>query len=120
MNDRSQVKALVDQFLDVLLNDDASKLPLAADVEFHGSMQPEPIHGEAAVREHLQEVSPFLEEARYTKLIIEGGSAAAVTKFVGVNGVKGKGTYIFEVDNGKITSISGLFDTRPFFTGRNS
>ena len=119
MDDRSQVKALVDQFFKVLVSDNASQLPLAADVEFHGTMQPEPIRGEAAVRAHLQEVSPFMEEERYTKLIIEGGSAAAVTEFAGVNGVKSTGTYIFEVDNGKITHISGLFDTRPFFTGRN-
>ena len=33
----------------------------------------------------------------------------------GVNGVHIEGTFIFDVENGKISRIRGIFDTRAFF-----
>ena len=120
MTDRSETKLLVDQFYLALLNDDVSKLPLADDVELKGSMQTEPIRGEADVREHLEQVAPFLLDEHYSRLIIEGDSAAALTEFVAVNGVKGKGTHYFDMKDGKIHRIESVLDTRPFFAGKNT
>ena len=120
MTDRSETKMLVDQFYQALLNDDVSELPLADDVELKGSMQPEPIRGEAGVREHLEQVAPFMLDEHYSRLIIDGDSAAALTEFVGVNGVKGKGTHYFDMKDGKIHRIESVLDTRPFFAGKKS
>jgi hypothetical protein len=118
MTNRSEIKSLVDQYFSALLTDDVSNLPLTDDVEMKGTMQSEPVRGEADVRSHLEQVAPFMQNERYSRLIIEGDSAAALNEFDGVNGVKGKGTIYFDMKDGKIHRIESVLDTRPFFAGK--
>ena len=120
MTDRTQVKAVIDQFFSALNADDASTVPLSRDVEFVGVLQPKPIKGEREVRAHLQDISPFILNARYSRLIIENGAVAALFEFSGVNGVKTQGTYFFDVENSQITRVRSIFDTRPFFNSSNN
>ena len=118
MTDRIEIKLLVDQFYKALLNDDVSELPLANDVELTGALQTVPVRGEADVRDHLVQTAPFMSNVHYSRLIIEDGSAAALTEFVAVNGINSKGAYFFDVKDGKIQRIESVFDTRQFFTGK--
>jgi len=116
----SQVKAIAEQFFNALSTDEVSKLPLSPDVEFSDTLQTEPLIGEPDVRAHLQDISPFILESHYSHLIIENGSVATLTEFTTINGVKSQGAYFIDVEHGNITSIIGVFDTRPLFKGSNS
>ena len=117
MSDRLQTESIIGQFYEAMNSDDISHLPLAADAEYSGILTPEPVRGEAEVRQYLQETAPFILNIRSTRMIIEDGAIASLTEFDGVNGVHMEGTFIFDVENGKISRIRGIFDTRAFFGG---
>lgn len=118
MSSRSQVESAILQFFEALNSDDASGLPLAEDIKYFGVLSSEPIRGETEVREHIQQVAPFMENETIKQLIIEGDSGAARTEFKGVNGVHVDGTYFLKVEDGKISEIRAVLDTRPLFAGR--
>ena len=120
MSDRLQTESIIGQFYEAMNSDDISCLPLAEDAEYTGILTPEPVRGEAEVRQYLQETAPFILNIRSTRMIIENGAVASLTEFDGVNGVHIEGTYIFDVENGKISRIKGIFDTRAFFAGTRS
>ncbi len=101
-------------------SDDASALVLSEDVEFYGTLSPEPVRGESAVRDHIQQVAPFLVSVTNRKMIIEGDSGAVLTSFEAVNGVHVEGTYFLTVEDGKICEIRSVFDSRPLFSGSSA
>jgi len=117
LTSHAQVKAIAEQFFNALRTDNIGSLPLATDVEFTSVLQPEPIKGEPDVRAHLLDISPFILDSDYSHLTIENSAAAALTEFTTVNGVKSQGAYFLNVENGEITSIINIFDTRPLFKG---
>lgn len=117
MEDRSEVKAVISKFFEALNIDDASDVPLAQDVEYYGMFSPEPIHGEAEVRDYIQQIAPFMENEKYGRLIIDGGSAAVIAEFDSVNGLHNEGAYFFEVCDGLLTEVRVIFDTRRMFEG---
>ena len=115
MSDRSQTESIIGQFYEAMNSDDTSRLPLAENAEYSGILTPEPVRGEAEVRQYLQETAPFILNIRSIRMIIENGAVASLTEFDGVNGVHTEGTFVFDVENGKISRIRGIFDTRAFF-----
>ena len=117
MSDRSQTEAIVGQFYEAMNSDDISRLPLEENAEYSGALTPDPVQGEAAVRRHLQETAPFIQNIHSTRMIIEDGAVASLTELDIVNGMHVEGTYVFDIENGKIRRIRGIFDTRAFFTG---
>jgi hypothetical protein len=117
LSDRSQIASIVDQFYEAINSDDISRLPLAENVEYSGALTPDPVQGEAEVRQHLQETAPFILNIRGTRMIIEDGAVASLTELDVVNGIHVEGTYVFDIENGKIRRLRGIFDTRAFFTG---
>ena len=119
MSNRTEIEAIVNQLFEALNSDDVSTLPLAENAEYAGAMTPETITGGENVRQRLQEFAPFMMHLHTERLIIEGGAAAALMKFTGVNGVQIEGTMYIDVEQGKIAKIKGVFDTRPFFAGRS-
>ncbi len=117
MSSRAQVESAILQFFEALNSDDASGLPLAEQVKFFGMLSPEPICGEVEVRDHIQQVAPFMLNETIRQMIIEGDSGAVLAKFEGVNGVHVDGTYFLKVEDGKISEIRAVLDTRPLFAG---
>jgi hypothetical protein len=120
LSDRLQVASIVSQFYEAMNSDDISRLPLAESAEYSGVLTPDPVRGEAEVRQHLQETAPFISNIRSTRMIIEDGAVASLTELDVVNGIHVEGAYVFDIENGKIRCIRGIFDTRAFFTGSSS
>ena len=101
-------------------SDDVSGLPLADQVELHGPLTPEPVRGEAEVRNHLQQIATFMLNVITGKMIIEGNSAAVLAEFEGVNGIRIEGAYFLQVEDGKISDVKTIFDSRPLFAGSDN
>ena len=120
MSNRAEVEAVVNTFVEALNIDDASIVPLSKHVEYHGMFSPIPISGESDVRDYIDQIAPFMENEKYGKMIIEGGSVAVQTAFDSVNGIHNEGAFFFEVEDGKISAIRAVFDTRRMFSGKGS
>jgi len=118
LTSRAEVEAVILKFVEALNIDDASIVPLADDVEYYGLFSADPIRGEADVRDHIDQVAPFMLNETYGRMIIEGGSVAVHTSFDSVNGIHSEGAYFFEVEGDKIREVRALFDTRPMFAGK--
>jgi len=118
LTSRAEVEAVILKFVEALNIDDASGVPLTEDVEYYGMFSSEPVTGEADVRDHIQQIAPFMLNETFGKMIIEGGSAAVRTAFDSVNGIHSEGAYFFEVEGDRIREVRALFDTRPMFGGK--
>jgi hypothetical protein len=118
LTSRAEVEAVISKFIEALNIDDAGSVPLAEDVEYYGMFSPDPITGESDVRDHIEQIAPFMLNEAFGKMIIEGGSAAVRTAFDSVNGIHSEGAYFFEVEGDRIREIRALFDTRPLFDGK--
>jgi len=119
LSNRLQVETTVLRFIELINSDDVSGLPLAEQVELHGPLTPEPVRGQAEVRDHLQQIAPFILNANTRKVIIEGNSAAVLADIESVNGVHLEEAFFLEVEDGKIREVRTVFDSRPLFAGRN-
>ena len=120
MSKRAEVEAVVSKFVEALNIDDASIVPLSKNVQYHGMFSPIPISGESDVRDYIEQIAPFMENEKYGKMVIEGGSVAVMTAFDSVNGIHNEGAFFFEVEGDKISSIRAIFDTRHLFKGKDS
>lgn len=120
MSKRARVEAVIQKFVKALNIDDASIVPLSKHVEYHGMFSPIPISGESGVRDYIEQIAPFMENEKFGKMIIEGGSVAVMTSFDSVNGIHNEGAFFFEVDGDRIKSIRAVFDTRRIFQGKDS
>ncbi|MFC1777348.1 nuclear transport factor 2 family protein [Pseudomonadota bacterium] len=120
MEDRSQVEAAISKFFEALNIDDASGIPLAKDVEYYGMFSPIPTSGESEVRDYIQQIAPFMLNEKYGKIVIEGRSVAVMAEFDSVNGLHNEGAFFFEVQDGLITEVRVIFDTRRMFEGKGS
>ena len=118
MEDRSQVEAAISKFFEALNIDNASGVPLAKDVKYYGMFSPAPTCGESEVRDHIQQIAPFMENEKYGKIIIEGVSVAVMAEFDSVNGLHNEGAFFFEVQDGQLTEVRVIFDTRRMFEGK--
>ena len=120
MSDRTAMERIVGLYFKAINSDDASIVPLADDVVFCGPMVPEPITGEAAVRQHIMDIAPFVVRRVEKFSVIEGDSAAVILEFEGLNGLVIEGAEFFRVRDGKICHIQNFFDTRKLMQGANS
>ena len=120
MSDRTAMERTVGLYFKAINSDDASIVPLADDVVFCGPMVPEPITGEAAVRQHIMDIAPFVVRRVEKFSVIEGDSAAVILEFEGLNGLVIEGAEFFRVRDGKICHIQNFFDTRKLMQGANS
>ncbi len=118
MSNRAEVESVVLKFIEALNIDDASVVPLAEHVEYHGMFSPRPVIGQAEVRDYINQIAPFMVNEKYGKMIIEGGSVAVQTSFDAVNDISNEGAFFFEVEDEKITAIRAIFDTRRWFAGK--
>jgi len=120
MEDRDQVEAAILKYFEALNIDDASDVPLAKNVEYHGMFSPEPVSGDIDVRDYIQQIAPFMLNEKYSKMIVEDGSVAVMAEFDSVNGIHNEGAFFFEVEQGNIKRVKAVFDTRRMFEGKSS
>ncbi len=106
-------------YFEAMNSNDASLAPLSKDVVMHGPMMPEPVRGEAAVRQHISDIAPFIARMDPRLTVIEGDTAAVIMEFEGLNGVAIQGAAFFRVKNGLIFSDQVFFDTRTLIKGAN-
>ena len=112
MRGRSTVDRAVNLYFEGVNSNNAAIIPLADDVVFSGPMLPEPITGEAAVRQHIAEIAPFVAQMDRKLTVIEDDNAAVVIEFKRINGVVIEGVELFRVRDGKIYFNQTFFDTR--------
>ena len=120
MSDRTAMERTIGLYFKAIKGDDASIVPLADDVVLCGPMQPEPITGEAAVRQYIVDIAPFVARWVEKFSVIEGDSAAVILEFEGLNGLIMEGAEFFRVRDGKICLVQNFFDTRTLIQGANS
>jgi hypothetical protein len=114
----SDIKTVVNRFIQAFNTNDASVAPLADDVVYSGPLMPEPLRGEQAVRQHLAEIVPFVARVQLKWMITEADSAAAIFEFEGLNGIVIEGAEFFRIRDGLICEDRVYFDTRPLIRGR--
>ena len=118
MDDRSQIETLVMDFFKALNSDDFGVFPFSEQVQFSGPLAQDTV-GESEVREHLQQIAPFMLNVSHGKMIIDGNSVAMTSEFDGVNGVHVEGAFFLEIENGRVSRINSVFDSRPLIAGHN-
>ena len=119
MSDRTDMERIIGLYFKAINSNDASIVPLTDDVVISGPMLPEPITGEAAVRQYIVDTAPFISRWIEKFSVIEGDSAAVILEFEGLNGLVIEGAEFFRVRDGKICRIQNYFDTRPLIMGAN-
>jgi hypothetical protein len=119
MSDRTEMERTIGLYFKAINSNDASIVPLTDDVVICGPMLPEPITGEAAVRQYIMDTAPFISRWSEKSSVIEGDSAAVILEFEGLTGLIIEGAGFFRVRDGKICHMQNFFDTRPLFKGAN-
>ena len=117
MSNRSDIEQAVMLYFEAINSNDASLAPLSEDVVMHSPMMPEPVEGEAAVRQHISDTSPFIARMDPRMTVIEGDTAAVIMEYEGLNGVVFQGAGFLRVKNGLIFSDQVFFDTRTLIKG---
>lgn len=117
MSNRQVIEQAISCYLEGINTDNVDIIPLAPDVVLCGPMLPEPIRGEAAVRQYLSEISPFVVRLKMKLPIIDGDNAAIAVEFEGLNGVVIEGVYVFRFENGLIYYDQAFFDTQALVKG---
>jgi len=117
MSDSQHIESIIRDFFTATTAGGKTELALAPQVEMHGPMLPEPLHGEVAVREHLEQLAPFIKHTEVLEIVIDRNSAAARTLTHSINGVELEGAYFFRTYQGQISRIRSLFDTRVLLAG---
>ncbi|NNJ79683.1 MAG: nuclear transport factor 2 family protein [Xanthomonadales bacterium] len=117
MSERAAVDRAIGLYFEGMNGNDAAVVALTDDVVFTGPMQPEPLTGEAAVRQHISEIAPFVARMDRKQTLIDGDQAAVVLEFEGLNGVVIEGVDLFRVRDGRICFNQSFFDTRPLLAG---
>jgi hypothetical protein len=119
MSQRSEIERAISLFIEAINSNDASRVPLTDDVVMSGPMMAEPTVGAAAVRQYLDETSPFIALMEVKTTLIDDDSAAIIMEFTGLNGVVIEGAEFFRFRDGKIASDQIFFDARRLFKGAN-
>jgi hypothetical protein len=117
MTTNQDARRAAERLIQALAGNDAGVVPLSRDVEYGGPLQPEPVRGEAEVREHLAAIAPFLSRVELKRALYDGDSAALVLDVESVNGVDIEGTLFLRFGNGGIRDIRVYFDTAPLLRG---
>jgi len=117
MTPNPNLQHAVEELIQALAPDDTARAPLDAEATYDGPLQAEPIRGEAAVREHLAAIAPFLSRVELKRALYDGDSAALVLEIEGVNGVIIEGAEFLRIEDGRIRDIRVYFDTGPLLRG---
>ena len=117
MSDTERTREFIRNYFDALNAERVEDIPIAADCAYYGSMLSESIHGAEAVREHIAQVTPFVDRFDVKRQVVEGGNGAVVVRLLGFGSKWIEGAVFFEVAHGQLTSLNNLFDTRQILAG---
>ena len=109
----------VARLIEAINSDDAGIIPLAEHVVYNSPLLPDPIVGQAAVREHIAAIAPFVTRYVLKRALFDGDSAAIVVEVEGVNGVVFEGTEFLRFEGGRICDLRVYFDTRPLLQNQD-
>ncbi len=117
MSDSHHIESIIRDYFAARTAAAIDALEFSGNVELHGPMLPEPLHGEVAVREHLQQIAPFISRTEILETLIDRNSAAVRVLVHGINGMELEGACFFRAYQGQISRIRNLFDTRVLMAG---
>lgn len=113
MTTTQDMQNAVARLIEAMNNDGAGVIPLAEHVVYKSPLLPEPLVGQAAVREHIAEVAPFVARYVLKRALFDGDSAALVVEVEGVNGIVFEGTEFLRFEGDRICDLRVYFDSRP-------
>ena len=117
MSDRATIEQLLHQFFQAIRDRNMNHLPLGDQVSYSGTMVPEAIEGPDAVRAHMSGTAPFIKSFQVGDSVIESNAAAVLVQYEGINGVSFEGCYFMDFENGQISRIRTVIDSRPLMQG---
>lgn len=112
MSETDRTRDFIQNYFDALNAGRVEDIPISASCDYHGSMLSESIYGEAAIREHLAGIVPFVERFDVKKTVVDRSNGAVVVRLLGFGHKWIEGAVFFEVVRGQLTSLDNLFDTR--------
>ncbi|HKX57406.1 MAG TPA: nuclear transport factor 2 family protein, partial [Xanthomonadales bacterium] len=120
MSDSQHIERIIREYFAAMTAGPEQTLQLTDQIEVSGSMLPEPLHGIAAVREHLQQIAPFISRTEVLEIVIDRNSAAVRVLIHSLNGVEVESAFFFRIHHGQISRVRSLFDTRTLMQGSNN
>jgi hypothetical protein len=111
---RAQAERILDMYFDGMSSHDFSHLPMTPDAEFRGSLHPEPVRGESALREFLIAVSNGARTVTPKWRVIDGDRACVHYEYQMNAGAVVPVVACFRFDAGRIAEERAFFDPRPF------
>lgn len=117
MSQSEQTRAFILNYLDALNENATDRIPIAEDCQYKGSMLAETIRGAATVREHIAAIAPFIGQCEILRMVIEGGSGAVIVRLKGLGRRTIEGAIFFEVEDGQLTRMENLYDSRQLLDG---
>jgi hypothetical protein len=112
MSDSKQIERTIRAYFAAGTQQEIAALALSRRIEMNSPMLPEPLHGDTAVREYVQQFTPFISRSEVLEIIIDRNSVAARVLIVSGNGVELEAAFFFRIFRGQISRIRSLFDTR--------
>jgi len=117
MSQTEQTRSFMRNYFDALNEQAVERIPIAGDCRYSGSMLAGTIRGADTVREHIGAVAPFIDRFEILRLVAEGPSGAVIVRLQGLGGKTIEGAVFFEVEDGQLTRLDNLFDTRQLVNG---
>ena len=112
MNSTEKTRAFVRDYFNFLGTGQLQEIPIAEECTYSGSMLAETIRGPEAVRSHIGQIMPFVERIEVKREIVEGANAAVTVQLLGFGNKQVHGVVLFVVEDGCLTALENLFDSR--------
>jgi hypothetical protein len=117
MNQTEQTRSFILDYFEALNKRAAERIPIAENCRYSGSMLAGKIRGAETVREHITNIAPFIDRFEILRLVAEGPSGAVIVRLQGLGGKTIEGAVFFEVEDGRLTRVDNLYDTRQLVNG---
>ena len=112
MIETEKTRAFIKDYFDALGADRLEDIPVAENCSYTSSMLSETIYGAAGVRQHIAQIAPFVERFEVKRMVVEGINGAVIVRLFGFGNKRVEGVVFFVVEDGCLTALDNLFDTR--------
>ena len=117
MSQTEQTRSFIRNFFDALNERVVERVPIASDCRYTGSMLAGKIRGADRVHEHLGVIASLIDRFEILRLVADGPSGAVIVQLQGIGSKTIEGAMFFEVEDGRLTRLDNLFDTRQLVNG---
>lgn len=117
MSQTEQTRSFIRHYFEALNEHAVERIPIAENCRYTGSMLAGTIQGADTIREHIGAIAPFIDRFEILRLVVEGPSGAAIVRLQGLGSKTIQGAVFFFVEDGKLTRLDNLFDTRQLVNG---